>query len=491
MRNNDIRSREEITAAMHQALRNNDADAYQKSFDELLDRIGLDIREEYREEVESMKRENDTAILAARGARQLTAEERDFYNEVLTAMRSADPKQALANADAVMPDTVIDSIFDQLATAHPLLSKINFVPTRGAIKLLMNTNGDQRGAWGNLTATITEELTSGFKVVDATLAKASAFLPVAKAQLDLGPEWLDRYVREVLYEALANTLEYGIVTGTGKDMPIGMDRQVGDGVTVTSGVYPKKSAITVNDLNPEVVGNLISLMAKDENGKSRRVNDVILLVNPQDYFEKIMPATTLLSPNGAYVNDVLPYPMTIIQTSALDRGDAIIGMAGRYFAAAGISKDGRIEYSDEYRFLEDVRVYLIKTYANGMPKDNNAFLLLDIDGLRPAVYTVQTQTAPTASNVATLSSLKVGSLTLSPTFSASTDTYTASTSDASNVVSAIPTDAHAEVTVKLGTKVVENGSAVKWASGSNTLTATVTAEDGTTTKTYTVTVTKS
>ena len=126
-----------------------------------------------------------------------------------------------------------------------------------------------------------------------------------------------------------------------------------------------------------------------------------------------------------------------------------------------------------------------------MPKDNNAFLLLDIDGLRPAVYTVQTQTAPTASNVATLSSLKVGSLTLSPTFSASTVTYTASTSDASNVVSAIPTDAHAEVTVKLGTKEVDNGSAVKWASGSNTLTATVTAEDGTTTKTYTVTVTKS
>lgn len=491
MRNNDIRSREEITAAMHQALRDNNSEAYQAAFDELLDRIGLDIREEYRQEAEAMRRENDTAILAARGARQLTAEERDYYNKILAAMRSADPKQALTNVDAVMPETVIDSIFDQLATDHPLLSKINFVPTRGAIKTLMNTNGDQRGAWGNLTAAITEELTSGFKVVDATLAKASAFLPVAKAQLDLGPEWLDRYVREVLYEALANTLEYGIVTGTGKDMPIGMDRQVGEGVTVTGGVYPKKAAITVNNLTPEVVGRLIALMAKDENGKSRRVSNVILLVNPQDYFEKIMPATTLLTPSGTYVNDVLPYPMSVIQTSALERGAAIIGMAGRYFAAAGISKDGRIEYSDEYKFLEDVRVYLIKTYANGLPMDNNAFMLLDIDALRPAVYAVQTQDAPTASNIATLASLKLGSLTLSPTFASGTTAYTASTTDATNVVNAVPTHAHAEVLVKLGTQTIENGSAVKWASGSNTLTITVTAEDGTTTKTYTVTVTKS
>ena len=194
MKNNDIRSREEITAALHQALRDNDTEAYNKTFDELLQRISLDIRAEYREEVENMRRENDTAILASRGVRQLTSTERDFYNRVLDAMRSADPKQALNNIDAVLPTTTIDSIFQQLSTEHPLLSKISFMPTRGAIKMLMNTNGDQRGAWGKLTAAITEELTSGFKVVDTTLAKASAFMPVAKAELDLGPEWLDRYI---------------------------------------------------------------------------------------------------------------------------------------------------------------------------------------------------------------------------------------------------------------------------------------------------------
>ena len=38
-------------------------------------------------------------------------------------------------------------------------------------------------------------------------------------------------------EALANGMEYAIVNGTGKDEPIGMNRQVGENVTITGGVY--------------------------------------------------------------------------------------------------------------------------------------------------------------------------------------------------------------------------------------------------------------
>ena len=103
-----------------------------------------------------------------------------------------------------MPETVIDSVFDDLREAHPLLSHIGFLSTGGAIKMLMNTNGRQEAQWGALTDTIVKELLSGFKEVNATLLKLSAFLPVCKAMLDLGPEWLDNYVRQILYEALAN-----------------------------------------------------------------------------------------------------------------------------------------------------------------------------------------------------------------------------------------------------------------------------------------------
>ena len=147
-----------------------------------------------------------------------------------------------------------------------------------------------------------------------------------------------------------------------------------------------------------------------------------------------------------------------------------------------------------YRFLEDERVYLIKAYANGLPLDNNAFQRLDISDLAALSYKVTAVDARTPSDDATLASLKIGSLTLSPTFAAATDTYTASTTNASNVINAVPADAGATVAITLNGVLVSNGSALTWSSansGVNTVLITVTAEDGETQEAYTVTVTKS
>lgn len=394
MRNNDM-TREQIREAMQTALKNSDSDGYVNAFNQMMDSIRDEIREEYDGKLDSIEQETTTRVLAARGVRQLTKDERDYYQKVSEAMKSRDPKQALTNLDVVMPETVINSVFDDLRQNHPLLSRINFMPTRSAIRMLVNTNAHQLAAWGKLCAEIVQELTSGFAEIDASLNKLSAFLPVCKAMLDLGPEWLDRYVREVLYEALASGLEHGIITGTGKDMPIGMDRQVGEDVSVTGGEYPRKSAVTVNEFTPETIGALLGEMAVDGNGKQRQIRNVVLIVSASDYYSKVMPATTLMAPDGTYRNDVLPYPMTVIQSAELSAGEAIIGLADRYFAAAGMSESGRIEYSDDYHFLEDERVYLIKLYANGMPLDDNAFRLLNITGLKPKVFVVDA--APKAS----------------------------------------------------------------------------------------------
>lgn len=389
MRNNDM-TRDQIREAMQAALKNSDSEGYVNAFNQMMDSIRDEIREEYDGKLDGIEQETTARVLAARGVRQLTKDERDFYQKVAEAMKSRDPKQALTNLDVVMPETVVNSVFDDLRQNHPLLSKINFMPTRAAVKVLVNTNAHQLAAWGKLCAEIVQELTSGFAEIDASLNKLSAFLPVCKAMLDLGPEWLDRYVREVLYEALASGLEHGIITGTGKDMPIGMDRQVGEDVSVTGGEYPRKSAVTVSEFTPESIGALLGEMAVDGNGKQRQIRNVVLIVSASDYYSKVMPATTLMAPDGTYRNDVLPYPMTVIQSAELSAGEAIIGLADRYFAAAGMNESGRIEYSDEYHFLEDERVYLIKLYANGMPLDNNAFRLLNISGLKPKVLKVET-----------------------------------------------------------------------------------------------------
>ena len=491
MQNNDIRSREELRTLIQKAVRDNDAEAFQTAFDEMLQRVGLDVQQEYENRMNDLQQELDSRILAARGVRQLTSEERSYYQKLGEAMKATDPRQAVTGMDAVLPKTVIDSVFDDLQTNHPLLSRINFMATGGAVEIIVNTNGYEEAAWGDLCDDIVKELTSGFKKINTGLYKLSAFMPVCKAMLDLGPEWLDNYVRQVLFEAFANGMEAGIVTGDGNKKPIGMDRQVGDNVTVTGNAYPKKAAVKVSDLTPATVGNLISIMAADPNGKTRRVQGVILLVNPQDYYQKVMPATTVQAPDGTYRNDVLPYPMDVIQSVSLPRGEAIIGIASQYLAMAGTSPNGKIEYSDHYHFLEDERVYLVKGYANGMPKDNNAFLRLDISGLQPATWKVTQVTAPTPSDDATLSALTIGSQALTPTFAAATVSYTATTTNATNTITAVPSDAGAEIHVLVNNAEIDNGTAATWQTGSNTVKINVTAADGTTTKTYTVTVTKS
>lgn len=491
MNNNDIRTRDELRQAMQAAAAANDSGAFTGAFEGLMQRIALDLQAEYDQKLQGVQEELDSRILAQRGVHQLTAEERTYYQKLASAMKAADPRQAVTGLDEALPTTVINSVFDELQTAHPLLSRINFRATGGAVEIMVDTNGYEEAAWGDLCDDIVKELTAGIKKIPATLLKLSAFLPVCKAMLELGPEWLDKFIRQTLYEALSNGLEAGIVTGDGNKKPIGMTRQVGDGVTVTGGAYPEKAAVKVDDLSPHTVGNLLSIVAADPNGKPRQVRDVILLVNPQDYLQKVMPATTLMAPDGTYRNDVLPYPMDVIQTAALPRGKAVIGIAYRYLAMAGTSPEGRIEYSDHYRFLEDERVYLIKAYANGMPLDNNAFLVLDISGLTPATYKVTQVDPPAASTDATLTALTVGSLALAPAFASGTLTYTATTTNASDVVTAVPGNAAAAMKLTVNGTEVNNGTAAAWKTGSNTLQVAVTAADGTTTKTYKVTVTKS
>lgn len=481
----------ELRQKLHDAVQKNDADGVSDIFAEMCQTIGDINAEEYRAELNGLRQSLDNSVLYARGVRQLTTDEKEYYQKITEALRSDNPKQALNNVDVTFPQTIISRVMDDLTEQHPLLKKIQFTPTGGAIRMMLNTDGRNKAAWGKLCAEIINEVTSGFKEVDVGLYKLSAFIPVCKAQLDLGPEWLDRYIRAILAEALANGLEEGIVTGDGKDKPIGMIRDVSESASVVSGTYPEKAKVKVTDFEPTTMGKLIALLAVTANGKDRNPDDLILLVNPQDYYQKVMPATTLMAPDGTYRNDVMPYPMTIIQTPALSRGKAVIGLADRYLALAGTATNGRIEYSDHYHFLEDERVYLIKGYANGMPLDNNAFLLLDISGLKPATWKVTQVTEATASDDATLSALSIGSLALSPTFAAGTVSYTAATTNATNTITAVPADAGAEIEVLVNNAKIDNGSAATWQTGSNTVKVNVTAADGTAKKTYTVTVTKS
>lgn len=376
--------KQEILMKISTAQAENNMEAMANAWNELSELNQDAIRQEF----EGLVQASDNNVLIGRGVRQLTSEENKYYQAVIEAMKSSNPKQALTELNLVLPITTIDAVFEDLQTDHPLLEEINFQNTSGLIEFLVNTNGNQLATWGTLTAEIVKELTSGFKKANMTLHKLSAFLPIAKSMLDLGPAWLDRYVRSILGEAIALGLEEGIINGSGKEQPIGMNRQVGVGVVVTGGVYPVKDTVTLNSLDPVAYGAIIAPMSKSANGKDRIVKEVILIVNPTDYLTKVMPATTVRGTDGTYRNDVFPFPTKVIQSVQVPAGKAIMGLGKKYFMGIGTAKSGKIEYDDSYRFLEDERVYLVKLYGHGEPVDNNAFAYLDISGLKPSVQQV-------------------------------------------------------------------------------------------------------
>ena len=373
-----------IMQKLNQAIKDGNEEAFAEAFTE----FSMNIQESVMAEAQMMVQTADSTVLASRGVRQLTSEENKYYTGVIEAMRSSSPKQALADLTPVLPITTIDAVFDDLMATHPLLNVINFQNTSGLIEYIVNTNTKQLAIWGALTTAIVTELTSGFKKINLALMKLSAFLPVAKSMLDLGPAWLDRYVRAILSEAIAFGLEAAIINGDGNNKPIGMNRQVQDGVVVTGGVYPLKAEVVVTKLDPVSYGALLATMAIDAKGNPRVINSVIMIVNPQDYLLRVVPATTVKDANGQYVNNVFAFPTTVIQSTEVPAGKAIFGLANRYFMGVGTAKSGKIEFSDDYHFLEDERVYLVKLYGYGMPLDNTAFVYADISGLVPTIQTV-------------------------------------------------------------------------------------------------------
>jgi len=359
---NEVKMKEELLKAMNSGDENELAEAFTKFANSIQERIIAEAKKSMNEDL------SDQQVMATRGLKPLTKEELNYYNEVIQG-------EGFDGVEQLVPATVIDRVFEDLEQDHELLQNIEFVNTTGITEWILKKGEVPSAWWGKLTDDIKEMLDDGFEKIKTELFKLSAFLPVAKAMLDLGPVWLDRYVRTVMKEAMMIGFEEAIINGTGKDQPIGMLKDLAG--AVVDGVYPDKTATALTDLTPKTLGTQV--MAPLTKGGKRKVNQVLFVVNPLDYWEKIFPETTILTQNGTYVYGVLPIPAKVIQSVSVPQGKLVAGLGKDYFLGVGSSR--KIEYSDEVRIIEDERVYVTKQYANGRPKDNDSFLVFDITNL--------------------------------------------------------------------------------------------------------------
>lgn len=378
--------KDEIRNALAEAIRANDDTAIGNAMDNWMQFVS----ETVMAEAEGVVTATDRSILAARGIRQLTAEETKFYQDFIAAARQSGEQTVITNITSALPQTVIDSVMDDIKAAYPLLDMIDFTNTGAAIKWVLNAQGAQAATWDELNTPIVKDLAGALAVVDLTQCKLSTYMFTTQDMLALGPQWVDRYVRALLADALAAGLETAIVDGNGKKQPIGMTRAFTSSFDPSTG-YARKEATSVVTLDPTTYGALLATLATDGNtSKSRPVSRAILIVNPADYFTKVMPATTVLTPMGTYVGGVLPFPTDIIQSVGVPSGKAVLGIAKKYFMGVGTGTGGKLEYSDDYKFVEDLRTYKIKFYGMGRPYDINAFAYLDISNLVPVIPSVKT-----------------------------------------------------------------------------------------------------
>ena len=181
MKNKDLLKQENaaLMASLSQALKDDDQDAMAEAFTKFAEGVQERIMEEYGD----LQQSRDTAILASRGIRQLTSEEKNFYQAWIDGAKSENPKQALIDIQKAMPETIMDSVIQDMQEAHPLLSAIDFINCQGAIKMIVNADNIDLATWDALTSAIATELAGKIDVMNMTLAKLSAFIPVSKDML--------------------------------------------------------------------------------------------------------------------------------------------------------------------------------------------------------------------------------------------------------------------------------------------------------------------
>lgn len=381
------------TAAMTAAFKSGDENQMATAMTDFFDAMNEAVLARAAEEIDA--RNQDNAVLASRGVNVLTAKEKNYYNGLADALKASDPRAAVANYEVAMPQTIIDRVVDMIKKTHPLLDKINFVSTAYLTRILANAKPAQLAAWGKITDGVKKEIEGAVKEISLTMCKLSAFMAISMDLIELGPEWMDTYARETLAEAIACALETAVVTGTGKDEPIGMIRDISPTAAVVDGAYPVQTATKITKLDAATMGALMKKLARDPNdetGKGSRVvdpRDIILVFNPFDYWGKYFPGTTAMV-NGQYVTNLLPIPAETFQSAGLEEGKAVIGIAPYYFAGVGqAGKSGTITSDDSVKFLEDQRAYKAKLQGNGRPLDHYAFIYLDVSELEPIITTVQ------------------------------------------------------------------------------------------------------
>jgi HK97 family phage major capsid protein len=361
-------AKNKLTAALanSEATENEQAEAFSNYFEALQNEVVNTVRSQVNDEM------LDRSILQQRGQNVLTSEETKFFNAAVLDGGFKD--------DAVLPVTTQERVFEDLVTEHPLLEAIG-LQDLGAVTRFINSDPTKAYAWGPLFGGIAGQVNAAFTEDTITSLKLTAFAVIPNDMLELGPVWMERYVRTLLVESYSVGLEFGFVNGGGSavNQPIGLMKDVTAGTgAITNKVSSGTLTFAPSDKGEVVAGELygvVSALSTDAAGESRKVlNKIVMVVNPVDAIG-VQARNTIQTSSGQWVM-ALPYNIQVVESDEVPVGKAIFFVKGQYIAA--IAGGYKLKKFDQTLAIEDATLYTIKQFANGKPKDNKAALVYDL-----------------------------------------------------------------------------------------------------------------
>lgn len=419
----------------------------------------------------------------------------DFLTQFRTKFKNSQTR-TVTGGDLLIPEVVLDLIRQNIEDYSKLIRRVRLVPVAGqARQPIMGTIPE--AVWTEACGAL-NELQFALNQAEVDGYMVGGYVVLCNSTLDDTDGALLSAVILGMGAAIGIALDKAILFGLGVKMPLGIATRLAQKSQPEN--YPKQARPWV-DLSASNIITIpsgsdtglklfqqITLASGAAKGKYSR-GEKFWAMNETTY-TKIMAEAANFDSTGAIVsisNGTMPVVGgdLVVFSDDVMPNDTIIGGYGDLYLLA--ERAGTtVGYSDQPLYIQNQTVVKGNARYDGQPVIAEGFVVI---GIGKAPVTTMSFAQDVANPVvAALQSLTIGGLSLSPAFSTGTDTYTATTTNAKDTISAVPTMG-SSVSITAGKTRAQNGGAINWAQGSNVVTITVTNGDNS--KVYTVTVTKS
>ena len=419
--------------------------------------------------------------------------------EFLARLRSYKSQtREISGGELTIPVVFLDLISENMYRYSKLLNRVRVRNVRGEARQTIAGTVPE-AIWTEMCGAI-NELTFAFNQIVLDGYKVAGYIPICNSMLEDSDIDLAGAIVEMLSEAIGLAMDKAILYGKGaaSHMPLGIVTRLAQSSAPEG--YPANAPawvdlsdsniITINGTTGTIQEFWTAFMAAAANTTTLYSRGrMFWAMNSRTYWT--LRAKLIQFNYEGYPVTNLPVVMPFVDGDVdilefIPDGDIIGGYGDLYLLS--LRSGMVIESSREVQFIQDNTVFRGKQRADGMPVIPGAFVAININNVAPT--TTMDFPADTA-NDAQLTALSVGTESLSPTFSATTYSYTiAAAANASDKVEATAAQAGAKIAIAYNGTNVRNGGTVTWKADSKPYPLTVTVTQGNKTRVYTVNVTK-